>query len=57
MLSEHLDPRSDMKPVATIPAAVAQQMMLDGSWDDEASLKKWLNDHANQCFRIWPGRV
>lgn len=57
MLSEQLDPRSDWKPVAQIPAAVVQQMMQDGSWDDEAHLKKWLNDHANKPFRIWQGRV
>ena len=51
------DRPTDMRPVATIPAAVVQQMMNEGSWNDEAHLKKWLNDPDNKCFRIWPGRV
>lgn len=57
MLQEHLDPNSHWKPVAHIPAAVVQQMMADGSWEDTTHLKRWLNDHDNQCFRIWQGRV
>ena len=57
LLADDLDPQSDWKPVANVPWAVAQKMMAEGSWDDEAYLKKWLNDPANKCFRIWPGRV
>ena len=57
LLSEHLDARSDLRPVAHVPAAVVQQMMMDGSWDDEQSLKRWLNDPDNKAFRIWPGRI
>jgi len=56
-LSEHLENGSEWKPVAHLPAAVVNQMMVEGSWEDEGRMKKWLNDHANQCFRIWPGRV
>ena len=47
----------DMKPVAEIPMVVVQQMMRDGSWNDPAAIKRWLNDPQNSCFRIWQGRV
>lgn len=40
-----------------IPAAVAEKMMRDGSFDDEAATKRWLNDPQNACFRVWKGRV
>lgn len=47
----------DMKLAAVIPMAVAEQMMRDGSWNDEAALKRWLNDPANDCFRVWRGKL
>jgi hypothetical protein len=47
----------DMRPVAEIPDIVVEQMMRDGSWNDPAALKRWLNDPQNECFRIWKGRV
>jgi hypothetical protein len=47
----------DMKPVAEIPGVVVEQMMRDGSWNDPAAIKRWLNDPQNACFRIWKGRV
>lgn len=56
-LAEQLKPGQDWYPVAHVPAAVAQKMMHDGSWDDDKHIRRWLNDHDNKCFRIWPGRV
>jgi hypothetical protein len=47
----------DLKPVAEIPGVIVEQMMRDGSWNDPAAIKKWLNDPQNECFRIWKGRV
>jgi hypothetical protein len=46
-----------MKPVAEIPLVIVEQMMRDGSWNDPAAVKRWLNDPQNDCFRIWRGRV
>jgi hypothetical protein len=48
---------SEMKLAAVIPAAVVEQMMRDGSWGDEAALKRWMNDPQNACFRVWSGKV
>lgn len=47
----------DMKLVGYIPMAVVEQMYRDGSFNDEAALKRWLNDPQNECFRVWKGRV
>jgi hypothetical protein len=47
----------DFKPVAEIPGVIVEQMMRDGSWNDPAAIKRWLNDPQNDCFRIWRGRV
>lgn len=40
-----------------IPRAVAERMMRDGSFADEAATKRWLNDPQNACFRVWKGKV
>lgn len=47
----------EMRPVAEIPMVIVEQMMRDGSWNDPAAIKRWLNDPQNKCFRIWSGRV
>jgi hypothetical protein len=47
----------DFKPVAVIPDVIVEKMMREGSWNDPAAMKKWLNDPQNNCFRIWKGRV
>lgn len=47
----------DMRPVAEIPGVIVEQMMRDGSWNDPAAIKRWINDPANDCFRITKGRV
>jgi hypothetical protein len=40
-----------------IPDVVVERMMRDGSFNDEAALKRWLNDPANEGFRVWKGKV
>lgn len=52
---EPMDP--EFKCAAVIPGAIVEQMMRDGSWNDPAAIKRWLNDPQNQCFRVWKGRV
>lgn len=47
----------DMKLAAVIPMVVVEQMMREGSWGDEAALKRWLNDPQNECFRVWKGKL
>lgn len=40
-----------------IPEAVWERMAREGSCNDEASIKRWLNDPQNSCFRVWKGAV
>lgn len=51
------DLSKEMRPVAEIPMVIVEKMMQEGSWNDPAAMKKWLNDPANDCFRIWRGKV
>lgn len=37
--------------------SVVGQWMRDGSLDDEANVRRWLNDPANRDFRVWEGRL
>jgi hypothetical protein len=53
----HMPGPKDMKHVAEIPLAVVERMMQEGSWNDPAAIKRWLNNPDNQAFRIWKGRV
>lgn len=46
-----------MKLAALIPVHVVEAMMRDGSWNDEAALKRWMNDPQNECFRVWKGNL
>lgn len=45
------------RPVASIPLPLAEQMMREGWFHDDAKMKQWLNDPDNRAFRIWGGRV
>lgn len=47
----------EMKLAAVIPAAIAEQMMRDGSFNDPAAIKRWCNDPQNECFRVWKGKL
>lgn len=47
----------EFRPVGVIPDFVVEKMMRDGSWNDPAAVKRWLNDPQNECFRITKGRV
>lgn len=54
-LSENHKERSVNKHLATVPISVYEQSIHE-QWD-EADWKKWLNDPANEPFRVWKGRV
>lgn len=43
------------KTLARVPMTIYEKSMLE-DWDD-ADWKRWLNDPANEPFRIWKGRV
>jgi len=43
--------------VGEIPMSVIGQWMRDGCLDDEAHVRRWLNDPANRDFRVWEGRL
>lgn len=43
--------------VARIPPVIWQQWYIDGSWRDQAFLKRFLNDPDNRVFRTRPGQV
>lgn len=46
-----------MKLAGYIPPDVGERMMRDGSFNDPQTLKRWLNDPQNECFRVWKGRI
>lgn len=54
-LSENHKERSTNKHVAVVPMHIYEQSVHE-QWD-EADWKKWLNDPANEPFRVWKGRV
>jgi hypothetical protein len=43
--------------VASIPEALYYKMKAEGKIDDQAYMKRWLNDPDNQFFRTRPGKV
>lgn len=43
--------------VAEVPMSVIGQWMADGSLDDEAHVRRWLNNPDNRDFRVWEGRL
>jgi hypothetical protein len=47
----------DGKIIATIPAAIYNQMLIEGWAHDTPKLRSWLNDSSNRKFRRWTGRV
>lgn len=43
--------------VASIPMALFYRLKQQGILDDQAAIKRWLNDPDNRLFRTRPGRV
>lgn len=53
-MAGHID---GMVMAGFIPEVVWEQMVREGSVNDEAALKRWLNDPQNRGFRVWQGTV
>ena len=43
--------------VASIPESLYYKLKAEGKLDDQAYMKKWLNDADNRFFRVRPGKV
>ncbi len=51
------DKWGEMSRVASIPLTVYYDLKQKGILDDQAALKKWLNDPENELFRTRKGKV
>lgn len=49
--------KGDMHKVASIPMTLYLDLKRQGILDDQAALKRWLNDPGNRYFRTKPGKV
>lgn len=49
--------KGDMHLVASIPMELFMKWKSEGKLEDQAFLKKWLNDPDNRLFRTRPGEV
>ena len=49
--------KGEIHHVASIPMALFYQMKAEGKLDDQAYMKRWLNDPDNRAFRTRPGEV
>lgn len=47
----------DTNRVASIPMSLYFDLKAKGIIDDQAAMKKWLNDPDNRFFRTRPGRI
>lgn len=56
-VDERANWKGDMHLVASIPMELFMQWKSEGKLDDQAFLKKWLNDPDNRLFRTRPGEV
>ena len=52
-----LDRWGDGKIVASIPMTIYAQWLVDGRANDQAFLKRWLNDPENKVYRTFAGKV
>jgi hypothetical protein len=47
----------DMAKVATIPLTIYMDLRKRGIAQDQAAMKRWLNDPDNAAFRVKPGII
>ena len=47
----------ELTKVASIPLSLYYQLKSEGKLDDQAFMKRWLNDPENRYFRTRPGEV
>ncbi len=56
-VDERANWKGDMHRVGSVPMSIYYDLKRRGILDDQAALKRWLNDPENQVFRTRPGRV
>jgi len=56
-VDERANWKGDMHLVASIPMELFMKWKSEGKLDDQAFLKKWLNDPDNRLFRTRTGEV
>lgn len=52
-----LDRWGDGKIVASIPMSIYAEFLASGKINDQAFMRRWLNDRDNRKYRVRPGRV
>jgi len=56
-VDERANWKGEWHHVASIPEGVYYQLKAEGKLDDQAYMKRWLNDPDNRFFRTRPGQV
>ena len=49
--------KGDIHRIGSVPLSIYYELKRLGILDDQARIKKWLNDSSNQVFRTRPGKV
>jgi len=55
--TEKHDRYGEFSRVASIPLSIFYQLKAEGKLDDQAYMKRWLNDPDNRHFRVRAGQV
>lgn len=55
--SENTGWKGEFHHVARIPLSIYYQLKAEGKLDDEAYMKRWLNDPEQRFFRVKEGQV
>jgi len=55
--TEKHDRYGEFSRVASIPLSIFYQLKAEGKLDDQAYMKRWLNDPENRHFRVRAGQV
>lgn len=50
-------PGKDFRLAALVPETVLNAAFTEGWFHDQAAWKRWMNDPANKCFRVWGGAI
>lgn len=56
-IDERANWKGEWHHVASIPLTVYYELKRQGILDDQAAMKRWLNDRDNRYFRVRPGKV
>ena len=56
-VDERANWKGDLHKIGSIPMSIYYDLKRRGILDDQAALKRWLNDPDNRLFRTRPGQV